>query len=160
LGHEVNERAAKDFGAVASSEAAFNFEDTSVASTLNRTEQSELARQVRGHMQSSGDAQEIQLGSERYLARTVNLSPDGGQLVSLTVLKSFDKATLFLSELNHVLIGLGLLSILAGSALVFWISHTYTKPLAGLVEGARALGQGDFSYPLEARSGDEVSEVT
>jgi len=31
--------------------------------------------------------------------------------------------------MNHVLIGLGLFSILAGSALVFWISHTYTKPL-------------------------------
>jgi two-component system, cell cycle sensor histidine kinase and response regulator CckA len=62
--------------------------------------------------------------------------------------------------LNHVLIGLGLLSILAGSALVFWISHTYTKPLGGLVAGVRALGQGDFSYPLDARGGDEVAEVT
>ena len=160
LGHEVNERAAKDFASVASSEAAFNFEDTPVASTLGRTEEAELARQVRAQMQnSSGDTQEIQLGSERYLARTVNLSPDG-PLVSLTVLKSFDKATLFLSELNHVLVGLGFLSILAGSALVFWISHNYTKPLAGLVAGARALGHGDFSYPLERGSGDEVSEVT
>ena len=62
--------------------------------------------------------------------------------------------------MNHVLIGLGLLSILAGSALVFWISHTYTKPLAGLVAGVRALGQGDFSYPLERSGGDEVAEVT
>jgi signal transduction histidine kinase len=161
LGHEVNEREAKDFASVASSEAAFNFEDTPVASTLGGTEQAELAGQIRVQMRnSSSDTQEIQLGSERYLARTVNLSPDGGPLVSLTVLKSFDKATLFLSELNHVLVGLGLLSILAGSALVFWISHTYTKPLAGLVAGARALGQGDFSYPLERGSGDEVSEVT
>ncbi len=90
----------------------------------------------------------------------MNLSPEGGPLVSLTVLKSFDKATLFLGGLNHVLIGLGLLSILAGSALVFWISHTYTKPLAGLVAGVRALGQGDFSYPLDTRGGDEVAEVT
>ncbi len=160
LGHEVNERAAKDFASVASSEAAFNFEGAPVASTLSRAEQSELAGQVRGQMQGSADTQEIQLGSERYLARTVNLSPEGSPLVSLTVLKSFDKATLFLNELNHVLIGLGLLSILAGSGLVFWISHTYTKPLAGLVEGARALGQGDFSYPLETTGGDEVSEVT
>ena len=140
---------------------AFNFEGAPVASTLSPALQSELARQIRDHAQSpSGDAQEIQLGSELYLAKTVNLSPEGGPLVSLTVLKSFDKATLFLGELNHVLIGLGLFSILAGSALVFWISHTYTKPLAGLVAGVRALGQGDFSYPLETRGGDEVAEVT
>ena len=161
VGHEVNQRAAKEFASVASSEVAFNFEGAPVASTLTPTLQSELARRIHDHAQgSSGDSQEIQLGSELYLAKTVNLSPEGGPLVSLTVLKSFDKATLFLGELNHVLMGLGLFSVLAGSALVFWISHTYTKPLAGLVAGVRALGQGDFSYPLDTRGGDEVAEVT
>ena len=161
VGHEVNSRAAREFASVASSEVAFNFEGAPVASTLSPALQSELARQIREHAQSlSGDAQEIQLGSELYLAKTVNLSPEGGPVVSLTVLKSFDKATLFLDELNHVLIGLGLFSILVGSALVFWISHTYTQPLAGLVAGVRALGQGDFSYPLDTRGGDEVAEVT
>jgi len=161
LGHEVNARAAQEFASVASSEVAFAFEGTPVASTLNPSLQAELARQIRGHKpNSSGNEQEIQLGSERYLAETVDLS-NGGPVVSLTVLKSFDKATVFLNELNRVLIGLGLLSILAGGALVFWLSHTYTKPLAGLVAGVRALGQGDFSYPLaEASSGDEVAEVT
>ncbi len=161
VGHEVNQRAAKEFASVASSEVAFNFDGAPVASTLSPALQSELARQIREHGQGlSDDAQEIQLGSELYLAKTVNLSEQGSPLVSLTVLKSFDKATLFLGGLNHVLIGLGLFSILAGSALVFWISHTYTKPLAGLVAGVRALGQGDFSYPLDTREGDEVAEVT
>jgi signal transduction histidine kinase len=161
VGHEVDSRAAGEFASVASSEVAFNFEGVPVASTLSPALQSELARRIREHSPSlSGDAQEIQLGSELYLAKTVNLSPEGGPLVSLTVLKSFDKATLFLGELNHVLIGLGLFSILAGSTLVLWISHTYSKPLAGLVAGVRALGQGDFSYPLDTRGGDEVTEVT
>ncbi len=161
VGHEVNQRAAREFASVASSEVAFNFEGTPVASTLSPALQSELARRIREPAQSpSPGEQEIQLGSELYLAETVNLSPERGPLVSLTVLKSFDKATVFLGGLNHVLIGLGLFSILAGSALVFWISHTYTKPLAGLVAGVRALGQGDFSYPLDTRGGDEVAEVT
>ena len=161
VGHEVNSRAAGEFASVASSEVAFNYEGAPVASTLSPELQSELAGQIREHAQSlSGDTQEIQLGSELYLAKTVNLSPEGGPLVSLTVLKSFDKATLFLGELNRVLIGLGVFSILAGSVLVLWISHTYTRPLAGLVAGVRALGQGDFSYPLDTKGGDEVAEVT
>jgi signal transduction histidine kinase len=161
VGHEVNSRAANEFASVASSEVAFSFEGAPVASTLSPALQSELARKIREPALSlSGDAQEIQLGSELYLAKTVNLSQQGGPVVSLTVLKSFDKATLFLGGLNHVLMGLGLFSILAGSALVFWISHTYTRPLAGLVAGVRALGQGDFGYPLDARGGDEVAEVT
>jgi signal transduction histidine kinase/CheY-like chemotaxis protein len=161
LGHEVNQRVAKEFAGVASSEVAFNFEGKPVASTLGPDLQSELARRIREPAQSpSASEQEIQLGPELYLAETVNLSAERGPHVSLTVLKSIDKATVFLGGLNHVLIGLGILSILAGSALVFWISHSYTKPLAGLVAGVRALGQGDFSYPLEAQGGDEVAEVT
>src|SRR5579862_252352 len=161
VGHEVNQRSAKEFASVASSEVAFNYVGAPVASTLSPSLQSELARQIREPAQNpSGDTREIQLGSELYLAKTVNLSAEDGPLVSHTVLKSFDKATLFLNGLNRVLIALGVFSILAGSTLVFWISHTYTKPLEGLVAGVRALGQGDFSYPLDTRGGDEVSEVT
>jgi len=163
LGHEVNQRAAGEFASVASSEVAFSFEGAPVASTLNAALQSELTRRLREQVQPASDeVQEIQLGSERYLAKTVSLSQEGGSRVSLTVLKSFDKATVFLSGLNDVLMGLGLFSILVGGTLVFWISHTYTRPLAALVAGVRALGQGDFSYPLEmeTRAGDEVAEVT
>jgi signal transduction histidine kinase len=160
VGHEVNSRAAGEFASVASSEVAFSFKGAPVASTLSPALQSELARQIREQSQSlAGDVQEIKLGAELYIAKTVNLSLEGGPLVSLTVLKSFDKATLFLGELNHVLIGLGLFSILVGSALVLVISHTYTKPLASLIAGVRALGRGDFSYPVDTRDGDEVAEV-
>ena len=161
LGHEVDERAAKDFSDIASSEVVFNSGDIPVASTLNTVQQRELTRQIReGVKNHPGEAQDIQIGAERYLATTVSLSPDSGPLVSLTVLKSLDKATLFLSELNHVLIGLGLLSVLAGGGLVFLISHTFTRPLATLVSGVRALEKGDFNYGLESSGSDEVTEVT
>ena len=43
---------------------------------------------------------------------------------------------------------------------MFLISHTFTRPLASLVAGVRALEKGDFSYPLESSGGDEVAEVT
>jgi signal transduction histidine kinase len=161
VGHEIDERAARDFSNIASSEVTFHFEDISVASTLAPAQQTELARQLSGGSRNvSGTPQEIQLGAERYVVETVNLSPNGGPAVSLSVLKSLDKATSFLSGLNHGLIGLGLLSVLAGSALVFLISHTFTRPLASLVAGVRALEKGDFSYPLESSGGDEVTEVT
>jgi len=44
--------------------------------------------------------------------------------------------------------------------MVFLISDTFTKPLANLVSGVRALETGDFAYPLANCSGDEVAEVT
>src|SRR6202162_1666456 len=52
IGHEVNQRAAREFASVASSEVAFNFEGAPVASTLSFALQSELARQIGDHAQS------------------------------------------------------------------------------------------------------------
>ena len=161
VGHEVDGQAARDFSNIASSEVAFHFGENTVASTLAPAQQDDLARQLSGSSRNlSGTPREIQLGPERYVVATVRLSLEGDPAVSLSVLKSLDKATSFLSELNHVLIGLGLLSVLAGSALVFLISHTFTRPLASLVAGVRALEAGDFNYPLESSGGDEVKEVT
>jgi signal transduction histidine kinase/CheY-like chemotaxis protein len=161
VGHEVDERAARDFSNIASSEVAFHFGDVPVAGTLTAAQQTELASQLSGNSRNlSGTQREVQLGTERYVVATVRLSPDGGPAVSLSVLKSLDKETSFLSGLNHGLMGLGLISVLAGSGLVFLISHTFTRPLSSLVSGVRALEKGDFSYPLESNGGDEVTEVT
>ena len=161
VGHEVDERAARDFSNIASSEVAFHFGDVPVAGTLTAAQQTELASQLSGNSKNLLGAQrEVQLGRERYIVATVRLSSEGGPAVSLSVLKSLDKETSFLSGLNHGLMGLGLISVLAGSGLVFLISHTFTRPLASLVSGVRALEKGDFRYPLESSGGDEVTEVT
>jgi len=80
--------------------------------------------------------------------------------VTLTVLKSYDAATQFLQELNRLLLGVGLVAVLAGSWLIFLISYTFTRPLASLVSGVRALERGDFTFPLQIRTRDEVAELT
>ena len=161
VGHEINERTARDLSNIAASEVAFYAGDRLVTSTLTADQQTELAGEIGSSSpNTTGTPREIRLGKERYLATTVSLSSGGTPAVSLSVLKSLDKATLFLAQLNRVLLGLGLLSVIAGSVLVFFISHTFTRPLANLVEGVRALGRGDFNYPLADRAGDEVAEVT
>jgi signal transduction histidine kinase/CheY-like chemotaxis protein len=157
VGHEIDERAAEDFSKIASSDVAFRWGDTFVASTLTSAQQAELGRQPPG---DAAGSQQTEIGNERYLATTVGLPPDRQPRVTLTVLKSFDKATSFLRELNRILFGLGLLSVVAGSVLVFFISDTFTRPLANLVAGVRALEGGDYGFPLESTGGDEVSEVT
>ena len=160
VGYEVDERAAKDFSNIASSEVAFRSGSALVTSTVAAPRRLELVRQLDSLRDAAAEPQEITLGSDRYLVSTVSLSADAIQPVSLSVLKSFDKATAFLSELNRVLLGLGLVCVLAGSFVVFVISDTFTRPLANLVAGVRALEGGDFAYPLESSGGDEVAEVT
>jgi signal transduction histidine kinase len=102
----------------------------------------------------------VQLGDERFLATSLELAAEKTPSVRLTVLKSYDQATAFLDSLNRLLLALGLAAVLGGRALVFFISHTFTRPLGSLVAGVRALEKGDFTYALDAHGGDEVAEVT
>src|SRR5581483_2671470 len=55
---------------------------------------------------------------------------------------------------------IGIAGVLAGSVLVFLVSTTFTRPLADLVGGVRALEQGNFAYPLNVKGNDEVSTLT
>jgi len=102
----------------------------------------------------------VVLGDERFLGASLELAANKEPSVRLSVLKSYDQATGFLDSLNRLLLAVGLTAVLGGSALVFFISHTFTRPLGNLVAGVRALGRGDFHYRLDARGGDEVAEVT
>jgi len=161
LGYEIDDRVARDLSRVAASEVAFRYGDSIVRSTLKPAQESELLR-VAPRTAAGGPPQgdQIRLGQERFLATAVDLPAPGTPALNLWVLKSFDQATAFLSSLNELLLALGLTAVLAGSLLVFLISHTFTRPLENLVAGVRALEQGDYAYPLQVRGGDEVAEVT
>jgi len=161
LGYEIEDRFTRDLSRVAASEVAFRYGDSIVRSTLKPAQEAEL-RQVSPRTAAGGPPQgdEIRLGGELFLATSVDLATAGGRTLNLWVLKSFDQATAFLSNLNELLVALGLAAVLAGSLLVFLISHTFTRPLENLVAGVRALELGDYAYPLQAHGGDEVAEVT
>jgi signal transduction histidine kinase/ActR/RegA family two-component response regulator len=161
LGRAIDQRVAQDLSHVAASDITFHFGETLVASTLSEEQQVEAARQSPSMREFTADEpHEIELAGERFLTTKVQVAPESETPIYLSVFKSFDRASAFLRDLDRVLLGLGLLSVLAGSALVFFISDTFIKPLASLVEGVRALEKGDFDYPLGNSGGDEVSEVT
>ncbi|PYU48896.1 MAG: two-component sensor histidine kinase, partial [Acidobacteria bacterium] len=160
IGHEISEGLAMELSRIASSQVAFFYGSTLIVSTLQPEQQSGLARLSPNPSDLSGPIPKgFRLGEEEFLATTVELAPSIPPFVRLSVLKSYDKSAAFLDSLNRVLLGLGLLAVVAGSGMVFLISDTFTKPLANLVSGVRALETGDFAYPLAIRSGDEVAEV-
>lgn len=161
VGHEISDSVATDISRIASSQVAFYYGNALVISTLQSGQESELARFLPNPSDlSASGPRDIQLGGEEFLVTTVQLAPAAAPFVHLSVLKSFDKAAVFLDSLNRLLLVLGLIAILAGSVLVFLISEAFMKPLANLVAGVRALEKGDFAYPVASRSGDEVAELT
>lgn len=160
VGDEIDERVARELRQVSGSDVAFRYGSSIVRSTLPAAQQRQLEQAQLSFGPGLSSATELQLGDERFLAITVRLSADPALPISLTVLKSLDQAMGFVRSLNRLLLILGLIAVLSGSALVFLISSTITLPLRNLVNGVRALGRGDYGYPLTLRSGDEVGELT
>jgi signal transduction histidine kinase len=160
IGYEIGDNVAAQVSRIAASQVAFYYGDTIVRSTLDPSHEAELVRHPLAHSSLIGDPQDVQLGDEHFVGTMVELAPGHVPSVRLSVLKSYDQATGFLDALNRLLLALGLVAVVGGSALVFFISHTFTRPLGNLVAGVRALEKGDYNYALDARGGDEVAEVT
>src|SRR5205809_392336 len=160
VGYEIDNRVAADVSRVASSQVAFRYGTAVVVSTVSSTDRAYLEQRAEQFFTSHSEPWEVQLGSERLLATSVRLSAENAAPVTLTVFKSFDEATAFLQNLNHWIMLVGFVAVLAGSALVFLVSTTFTRPLGELVAGVRALEEGDFGYPLRVDGSDEVSALT
>jgi len=103
---------------------------------------------------------DLWLGKEHYLAASVSIPTFADVPVRLLVLKSYDQASLFAMRLNRLLLVLGLLVILVATLLALYISSTITRPLDDLLAGARALGSGDFDYPLTGGGTKELRELS
>jgi signal transduction histidine kinase len=129
-----------------------------IASSIPAHQQQSLARLSEPAADSPLKTEEISLNGELFVAGSRRL--EGSQPANLTILKSYDDATEFLRNINHLLLSVGLVALVAGSILMFLISHTLTRPLARLASGVVALEKGDFSYPLNLQGRDEVAELT
>jgi len=159
VGYEIDERVASQVSRIAASQVVFYYGSEIVRSTLAPLQEVELARQA-GQLPPRTTPENVRLGDEQFLSASLELAGNNTPSVRLSVLKSYDQATAFLDRLNRLLLAMGLAAVAGGSALVFFISDTFTRPLWNLVGGVRALERGDFSYRLEERGGDEVAELT
>ena len=156
VGREMSPARVKELAGVLSSEVAFWSGNNIVLSSLAPLDE----KDAEGQLVNSAGAQQVEIGKKRFLANSVELTPGVKPGLKLTVLKSNAEAAAALAALNRLLLGLGLIAVLAGGALAFLISDTFTKPLAALVQGVRALQLGDFAYPLRGSGTDEVAQVT
>ena len=160
IGYEIDDRLAQEVSKVSASQVAFSYGDEIVATTLTPLQAHGLGVSALSSGALPSTPHDVQVGNENFVATSLDLSGLQPIPVRLTVLGSYDQAAKFLGNLNRLLLLLGFTAVLIGSGLVFLISHTFTRPLASLVEGVRALEHGDFHHPLDPRGSDEVAELT
>lgn len=161
VGYEINQQVVKDVSSIASSQVTFLYGNSVVASTITPADKPEFVRKLREVSGPEGlNGRNLRLGNELYLATSVELTSGAQPSVYLSVLKSYDVATARFRGLYQMLVVLGVAALFGESLLAFAVFRRFTRPLEKLVEGVRALGKGDFSYPLDVAGSDELAEVT
>lgn len=178
IGYAIDAQAAREVSEAAATDVAFLIGDQTAASTLQPALLGGLqqvpvqSREEQRRIDSSGSLQPdsdtegaaipshwSRLGGEDYRTASESLGVAQGKPVRLIVLKSYDRATDYLRRLNRWLAALGLVAVVLGSLLAIAISSTVTRPLERLVEGTRALGQGDFHFILGKSGAVELQEL-
>jgi len=159
VGYEMNASVAHQVSQIAASQVAIVCGNTVVVSTLSLAQAAELRSHLAPHPVTEGSTN-WKLGKESFVVSALSLNPGEQPGVTIIVLKSYDEATAFLHDLRNLLLAVGLGAVLSGTLLVYFIAGTFTRPLEKLVEGVRALGGGDFGYPVHASGASEVGELT
>jgi signal transduction histidine kinase/FixJ family two-component response regulator len=155
-GRGIDAQELRDLGKISSAQLALRYGDDIVVSTIPALREAELANQLR----DQAAPEQVEIAGERYWGSLKTLTPNVKPAVSLIVLKSDHEAMASLAHLNRLLLGLGLVAVFSGGALVFAICDRFTRPLGSLVGGVGALEKGDFEYRLNARGSDEVAQLT
>ena len=158
IGYEINQAVAHEVARVAAGQVAVVCSGKEVVSTIDSADVAQLQQALAAHGASAWPL-DLKLGNETFVVAALALN-DGAPPVTMFVMKSYDQAARFLSHLRHLLLGVGLGAVLLGSLLVYLLASTFTRPLERLVDGVRALGKGDYAFPLDLRQNGEVGEVT
>lgn len=99
----------------------------------------------------------LSLEGESYLSLAVPLYAPQQQPVGLYILqKSLDQELAALHHLQRTLLGTGLAALIGAVIISFFIARGVTAPVQALVQGAMAVGRGDYQYRVTVRTRDEL----
>jgi signal transduction histidine kinase len=107
-----------------------------------------------------GRVRQIETDGHRYLALRAGLSgPADGGAVGFVLLRSLDEETAVLARIGHDLYITGAVVIVLALLVGALVSAGITRPIRRLVDAANAMRAGNFDFPLQIRSRDELGNL-
>jgi two-component system NtrC family sensor kinase len=109
---------------------------------------------------SAGNSQEIRLGDEQFLGLAGQLgAPGEPNRLGYLILSSYRAPLQVLRRTQQIILLIGLLAIVSGIAVVWFLLHKMTGPLRELQASAEAVGRGEFSRRVDIRTHDEFGKL-
>lgn len=156
LGRSVDMQLAERLKATARSEVVFVVNGTPAIATSRKAELP--AGFLSGPL--DGRVTQVEAQGHRYLALRAALSgPNAGGRVGFALLRSLDEETAVLARIGNDLYITGAVVILLALLVGALVSAGITRPIRRLVEAANAMRVGNFDYPLQINSRDELGNL-
>jgi signal transduction histidine kinase len=164
LGYVVSgvsiERTVREISQPTGAEAAFLSRGQVVASTLAQADQASLAHQSPSLSGTSQAPAAVTLGDTRFLYAREDLSAAATSPLQLVVMKSFEPAERTINDIDRMVIIVGLLALVSGTALMIVVSRLVTRPLEELSKSVYAFAVGDVGHTVPRHGTQEVRELS
>jgi signal transduction histidine kinase len=164
LGMEIGQSLARELRILTHSQVSFVSGGRLTGTTLVAPEDREAllgaVLAILGEQGSGGKAtrvHELRIGSQDYLTLLRPIPASGPAAQSFYVMqRSVDSERAFLFRLQAVLSRLAVLAVLAALVVGLVVAARITGPILRLVRGAEEMERGNYQFPLETTSDDEV----
>ncbi len=164
VGERIGRELAERLRSLTRSEVTFISHDRATVTTLDHPADREatLAHVQRlsrtpGNPAQDGAVLEVSGGGHTYLALTAAIpgsAPGEGQYYVME--RALDVENAFLREVQEHLLVLGAVMVIAALLIGFLISERITSPVSRLVGAAEEMERGNYDYPIEVASRDEI----
>ncbi len=164
LGARIDGAFAEQLKSMTRSEVTFVSRGQSTASTLERGEDRLAAVQATGRLGagampagSTGEVLEVRAPAHTYLTLIRPLpESEHGERQTYVMQRSLDVEMAFLREMQTGLLELGVVALLVALLAGALIAERITSPVQRLVRGAEEMERGNYEFPLDVRSRDEI----
>ncbi len=154
------ERTVRQISEPAGVETAFLSEGHVLAGTLTPAMQTQLTAQSNLLSSATGNPLAVKLGGAQFLVATQDLSSASTAPLHLVVLKSFEPAEKSIHNIDNIILSVGLLALLCGTALMVTLATLLTRPLEALSRSVRAFGTGDVAHDVPRGGTQEVRQLS
>jgi adenylate cyclase len=153
-GFRIDDNFAREIKAYSNLEITFGSQ-TLLASTFDGKEREAVMSILRVGKLAPRQIVDLNFGGEHFISYSFPLSTETGAVVAL-LQRSLDKELAPYLRLERTYLILALVGLLISAALGTWIARGVSKPVLQLAEGARKIGEGDYTHRVRINQLDEM----
>jgi signal transduction histidine kinase len=164
LGARIGQPLARRLRDLTRSDVTFVSGGRSIGSTLEDVDRDALLQGLlsrpRGDSLAQSEMLRIRSGSQTFLTLVRPIPESNPSAPQFYVMqRSLEAETAYLSSMRNVLIQIGVLAVVVAILGGMAVAQRITAPIQRLVRAADEMERGEYQYPLEIRSRDEIGHL-